>query len=67
MENNETLPEGFVQMVDCCKCCIHNDTEDYQQLSGWCSKYKICVMIFSICKDYEQTNKRATILTYIVY
>ena len=53
MENNKTLPEGFVQMVDCCKCCIHNDTEDYQQLSGWCSKHEICVMIFSICKDYE--------------
>ena len=54
MESNETLPEGFVQMVDCCKTCIHCDTEEHLQLVEWCSKHEICVMIFSICKDYEQ-------------
>ena len=53
MESKETLPEGFVQIVDCCEFCIHSDTEEHLQLLGWCSKYKISVMIFSICKDYE--------------
>ena len=53
MENKETLPEGFVQMVDCCKACIYNNTIEHQQLLGWCSKHDISVMIFSICKDYE--------------
>lgn len=67
MESNKTLPEGFVQVVDCCEFCIHSDTGEHLQLLGWCSKHEICVMIFSVCKDYEQTNKSTTILTYIVY
>ena len=53
MESEEPLPEGFVQIVDCCEFCIHSDTEEHLQLLGWCSKYEISVMIFSICKDYE--------------
>ena len=53
MESNETLPEGFVQMVDCCQFCIHSDTGEHLQMFGWCSKHDICVTIFSICKDYK--------------
>ena len=53
MGSKEPLPKGFVQMVDCCEFCIHSNTEEHLQLLGWCSKYKICVMIFSTCKDYE--------------
>ena len=49
MESNETLPEGFVRMVDCCQFCIHSDTEEY---FGWCNKHDICITIFSTCKDY---------------
>ena len=52
MESNETLPEGFVQMVDCCGLCIYSDTGEHLQMFGWCSKYKISVTIFSTCKDY---------------
>ena len=52
MESNETLPEGFVQMVDCCQFCIHNDISGNKQTIGWYSRYDICVMIFNTCKDY---------------
>ena len=41
MENNE-----IVQMVDCCKTCIHSDTGEHLQMLGWCSKHEICVMKF---------------------
>ena len=53
MESNETLPEGFVQMVDCCKFCIHSDIIGNRQVIGWCTKHDICVIIFSTCKDYK--------------
>ena len=54
MESNETLPEGFVEMVDCCRFCIHRDIGEYLQMFGWCSKHDISIMIFSTCKDYKQ-------------
>ena len=63
MESNETLPEGFVQMVDCCKFCIHSNTGEHLQLLGQYSRHDICVIIFSTCKDYTQTNKSTTILS----
>ena len=63
MESNETLPEGFVQMVDCCQFCIHSSIVGNRQTIGWCFKHDISVTIFSVCKDYEQTNKSTTILS----
>ena len=43
MESNETLPEGFVQIVDCCQFCIHSNTGEHLQLLGWCNRHDICV------------------------
>ena len=53
MESNETLPEGFIQIVDCCKSCIHSSIIGNGQTMGWCFKHEISVMSFSTCKDYE--------------
>ena len=52
MESNETLPKGFVQIVDCCKFCIYSDIAGNRQTIGWYSRHDICVMIFSICEDH---------------
>jgi len=34
MESNETLSEGFVQMVDCCQFCIRSSIIGNRQVIG---------------------------------
>ena len=61
MESNETLPKGFVQMVDCYKFCIHSSIIGNRQVIGWCSRHDICVIIFSTCKT---THRPIRVLQY---